>query len=183
MHIMFNLQNILALERTELMKFYSTYYTSPLGTIHIQATQEAVCSLKFVKYVNSNSPDLPDILRYCLYEIDEYFKGNLKRFSVPITMNGTYFQLAVWKSLQTLPYGKTLSYRDIADYIQKPNAYRAVGHANKKNPLPIIIPCHRVVGKNGHLTGYNKGLWRKKWLIEHEKEYVGQRTNPVKKTD
>ncbi len=153
------------------MKFYSTYYPSPLGTIYIQSTQESVFSLQFVKQVSSNSIELPEILRHCLQEIDEYFKGKLRQFSVPITLNGTDFQVAVWQSLQDLPYGETLSYRDIAEYIQKPNAYRAVGHANKKNPLPIIIPCHRVVGKNGHLTGYNKGLWRKKWLIEHEKKH------------
>jgi methylated-DNA-[protein]-cysteine S-methyltransferase len=91
-------------------------------------------------------------------------------------MSGTNFQIAVWQALQTIPYGMTSSYQDIARHLNKPNAYRAVGHANKRNPCPLIVPCHRVVGKNGQLTGYNNGLWRKQWLIDHEKRHAPLQT-------
>ena len=105
-------------------------------------------------------------------QLDEYFQGKRTTFSLPFKLTGTPFQLAVWKELQNIPYGKTTSYKEIAQKINKPKACRAVGMANNKNPLPIIIPCHRVIGSNGKLIGYAGGLKLKNYLLELEKSHT-----------
>jgi methylated-DNA-[protein]-cysteine S-methyltransferase len=101
-------------------------------------------------------------------QLDEYFKGARKSFSLKLLLKGTPFQKLVWQRLKKIPYGKLASYGDVARAIGRPNAYRAVGNANNKNPIPIIIPCHRVIGSDGKLVGYGSGLWRKEWLLNHE---------------
>ncbi|MGA9364894.1 MAG: methylated-DNA--[protein]-cysteine S-methyltransferase [Bacteroidota bacterium] len=101
--------------------------------------------------------------------MDDYFNGSLKRFSVPLLYPGTPFQQSVWKELLRIPYGKTVSYEDLARRIGSPSAQRAVGHANGLNRIGIVIPCHRVVNKNGKLGGYGGGLWRKQKLLVLEK--------------
>lgn len=101
-------------------------------------------------------------------ELTAYFMGKLTKFSVNVTTHGTAFQKGVWSALQTIPYGTTKSYGEIARMIENPHSVRAVGAANGNNRIAIIIPCHRVIGTNGKLTGYAGGLWRKEWLLKHE---------------
>lgn len=113
-----------------------------------------------------------ELLSMATIQLDEYFQGKRTTFSLPFKLTGTPFQLAVWKELQNIPYGKTTSYKEIAQKINKPKAYRAVGMANNKNPLPIIIPCHRVIGSNGKLIGYAGGLNLKNYLLELEKSHT-----------
>lgn len=112
-----------------------------------------------------------ELLSMASTQLNEYFQGKRTVFSLPFKLTGTPFQLAIWKELQNIPYGQTTSYKDIAKKINNPKAYRAVGMANNKNPLPIIIPCHRVIGSNGKLTGYAGGLNLKNYLLQLEKSY------------
>lgn len=105
-----------------------------------------------------------------LTQLNAYFAGKLHEFDLPLKAAGTPFQEAVWRALTFIPYGKTVSYRDIAEQVNLPKAARAVGMANGRNPISIIIPCHRVIGANGKLTGYGGGVHRKEWLLEHEHE-------------
>jgi methylated-DNA-[protein]-cysteine S-methyltransferase len=109
------------------------------------------------------------ILGDVITQLDEYFSGQRKIFNIPLSANGTEFQIKVWQALTTIPYGQTWSYQDLANAINNPKAVRAVGLANGKNPISIIVPCHRVIGKNGKLTGYAGGVERKAQLLELEK--------------
>jgi O-6-methylguanine DNA methyltransferase len=104
-------------------------------------------------------------------ELGEYFAGTRKSFTVPVVMTGTVFQKQVWNELLNIPFGETRSYMEQASAIGKPGAIRAVARANGSNPVSVIIPCHRVIGSDGKLTGYGGGLWRKRWLLEHERKY------------
>ena len=104
----------------------------------------------------------------CLRQLTEYFKGRRQKFSIPLVLEGTDFQKAVWRQLQKIPFGQTASYGDVARAVGSPRAFRAVGNANNKNPIPLIIPCHRVIGSDGKLVGFGGGIWRKEWLLEHE---------------
>jgi methylated-DNA-[protein]-cysteine S-methyltransferase len=113
--------------------------------------------------------ELTFCVKECLKQIDEYFRGDRREFFLNLQPVGTDFQKSVWRQLEKIPYGKTTSYGKIADVIGKPNASRAVGSANGKNPLAIIVPCHRVIGSDGSLTGYGGGVWRKRWLIGFER--------------
>jgi len=101
-------------------------------------------------------------------QIEEYLNGKRKKFSLPLAMHGTEFQMDVWRALQTIPYGETRSYKEIAELVHRPKAVRAVGMANHRNPISIIVPCHRVIGHNGSLAGYGGGLPLKKYLLELE---------------
>jgi methylated-DNA-[protein]-cysteine S-methyltransferase len=105
-------------------------------------------------------------------QLKAYFDGQLTEFTVPLAMQGTTFQRRVWNELQEIPYGKTLSYGELANRIGQPQASRAVGLANGRNPISILVPCHRVIGANGKLTGYGGGLERKQWLLEHESKLI-----------
>jgi methylated-DNA-[protein]-cysteine S-methyltransferase len=105
-------------------------------------------------------------------QLQAYFNGLLTEFTVPLAMQGTAFQRRVWNELQQIPYGKTLSYGELANRIGQPQASRAVGLANGRNPISILVPCHRVIGANGKLTGYGGGLERKQWLLEHESQLI-----------
>jgi methylated-DNA-[protein]-cysteine S-methyltransferase len=118
---------------------------------------------------------LSPVLQLCFLELEEYFQGKRHRFTMPLYLQGTPFQIEVWRTLREIPYGETRSYQDVALAIGNPRALRAVGGANNKNPLAIIIPCHRVIGKNGSLTGFGGGLAIKEWLLEHEKQHVLKR--------
>jgi len=108
------------------------------------------------------------VIEQCITQLDEYFAGTRKVFDIATNPRGTDFQQTTWAALCTIDYGKTVSYGQIAAQIGRPKAPRAVGMANNKNPISVIIPCHRVVGANGKLVGYGGGLWRKEWLLEHE---------------
>ena len=153
------------------MKTYTIYYKSPLGPIKIVGNQDCILSLDFVEEELPGCTDLPFCLKAGLKQIDEYFKGTRSQFLLSLDPKGTKFQKLVWRQLEKIPFGEVVSYRQIAGAIGKPKACRAVGNANGKNPISIIIPCHRVIGSDGRLTGYGGGLWRKEWLIKHERGY------------
>ena len=153
------------------MDIYKTYYKSPLGPIEISGMQDSILSVDFVEDMLPGDADLPFCLKTCLKQIDEYFSGNRKEFLLKLDPQGTNFQRMVWQQLEKIPYGAVVSYGEIASIIGKPKAFRAVGSANGRNPIAIIIPCHRVVGSDGSLTGYGGGIWRKEWLLKHEKGY------------
>lgn len=107
-------------------------------------------------------------------QMDEYFIGNRQEFSLPLHLVGTLFQKQVWEGLKHIPYGETRSYKQQSIFLGNEKAIRAVAGANGENGIAIIIPCHRVIGENGHLTGYGGGLWRKDWLLKHEQKYSGK---------
>jgi methylated-DNA-[protein]-cysteine S-methyltransferase len=154
-------------------KFYTTY-KSPLGVMTLQANDDGMLGAWFEtqttqpenlgEYVEDHL-----ILGDVITQLDEYFSGQRKIFNIPLSANGTEFQIKVWQALTTIPYGQTWSYQDLANAINNPKAVRAVGLANGKNPISIIVPCHRVIGKNGKLTGYAGGVERKAQLLELEK--------------
>jgi len=149
------------------MKKCSGIYKSPIGPIEIQANSGGITAV----FLN-NDPGLPQDenphVAECIKQLHEYFTGMRKNFSVPIILDGTDFQRKVWAQLENIPYGKTVSYSDIAVSLNNSNAARVVGSAIAKNKIAIIIPCHRVIGKNKKLTGYAWGISRKEWLIKHE---------------
>lgn len=147
------------------------YYKSPIGTVEIAGTDEGIYSIYFVDE-DREQEKIPSCLQECVRQIDEYFKGSRKEFSLKLLPNGTEFQKKVWNSLMGIPYGSTVSYADIAYKTGNPKAVRAVGSANGKNRIWIAIPCHRVIGSDGSLTGYAGGVWRKEWLLKHEKRFT-----------
>lgn len=143
------------------------YYESPIGLIEIGGTSEAITSLNFVKQ-RRYEPGPNSIVEEAARQVSEYFLGIRREFDLHIALHGTNFQQSVWQQLLTIPFGHAVSYQDVANAIGKPRAIRAVGAANGQNPISIIVPCHRVVGSDGSLTGYGGGLWRKEWLLRHE---------------
>jgi methylated-DNA-[protein]-cysteine S-methyltransferase len=146
---------------------YMGYYESPIGLIEVGGIEEALISLNFVEKVRYEVVWNP-LIEETMRQISEYFSGNRCEFALPLAWQGTAFQRQVWRELLKIPYGGTLSYGDLALAMGKPRAVRAVGSANGKNSISIIVPCHRVIGSDGNLTGYGGGLWRKEWLLRHE---------------
>src|SRR5690625_480252 len=154
-------------------KYYEMDYDSPVGVLEIIVTDEAMYELKYTdkkEIENTLDESHPSIFHKCSEQLDEYFQGKRKTFSIAYVLDGTEFQKKVWNALTEIPYGKTGSYRDIASAVNSEKAVRAVGGANGKNKISIIIPCHRIIGANGKLTGYGGGLWRKEWLLNHEQQ-------------
>lgn len=148
------------------------YYHSPIGILKLVCTKDSLEQLTFVKEADSNEKNTFKIILTCKEQLDKYFDGQLEVFDIPLTFStGTKFQKSVWQALKDIPFGETKSYKDIAVSIGNPKAVRAVGGANNKNPISIIIPCHRVIGSNGNLVGYASGLANKEWLLFHEKKY------------
>lgn len=142
---------------------------TPIGWLNIVADESAVMAIEFD--ADPSTDEVPNaISRQCCLQLEAYFNGEIQDFDVPLNMIGTDFQCQVWQALNQVPYGETCSYADIANRIGNPKAVRAVGAANGKNPIPIIVPCHRVIGSSGKLTGYAGGLDLKVWLLEHEKQ-------------
>jgi len=155
------------------METFISYYESPLGRLRIAATDSYVRSVEFVGDA-AGPASLSSMGASCRAQLDEYFAGSRKTFDLPLQQEGTPFQQKVWKLLQDIPYGKTFSYQHLARQYGDLKAIRAVAAANGRNALAIIIPCHRVIGTNGTLTGYAGGLWRKQWLLQHEaKHHLG----------
>lgn len=146
---------------------HTAYYRSPIGVLEIKGGDDGVSSVLFVAAVSSDAM-IPPSLQDCVNQLDEYFRGQRKEFSIKLDLRGTEFQKRVWRELAKIPYGKTVSYRDIAFVLGSSQAVRAVGSANGQNPIVIIVPCHRVIGSDGRLTGYGGGLWRKQWLLNLE---------------
>jgi methylated-DNA-[protein]-cysteine S-methyltransferase len=148
--------------------FTSTAYLhSPVGLVRIRGNENAVTQIFFVEE-KSEAENPNDILIDCKTQLENYFSGTLRNFTVKVQPNGTSFQQQVWSALQQIPFGKTVSYGDVSKTIGNEKSIRAVGTANGQNPIAVIIPCHRVIGADGSLTGYSGGLWRKQWLLEHE---------------
>lgn len=146
------------------------YYDSPIGPLKLICSSDSLESLSFTEKLDENQKNLPKIVSTCKEQLDDYFSGKLKDFDIPINFTcGTSFQQDTWKALQNIGYGETKSYKDIATCIGNPKAVRAVGGANNKNPIVIVIPCHRVIGSNGKLVGFAGGLDKKEWLLTHEK--------------
>jgi len=155
------------------MYFYDII-SSPIGDLLLVASENGLKEIRFEAENQNFQIDQewifsPEKLQQVKRELNEYFTGERTSFSIPLSPEGTPFQKQIWKELQSIPYGKTCSYQDIANQIQKPNSCRAVGMANGKNPIPIIIPCHRIIGKNGKLVDYAGGLHKKLKLLQIEK--------------
>lgn len=146
----------------------TTYYRSDIGLIEITGTDEGIVAVGFAEIATQQRSSSPAFLQECVEQLDEYFQGERTTFSLKLIPKGTAFQQQVWQQLLKIPYGETATYQDIAVALGKPNASQAVGNANANNPIAIIIPCHRVIGNDGKLTGYAGGLWRKEWLLKHE---------------
>lgn len=148
---------------------YSTIFESAIGLIKLTASDKGLTGLLFDAKSdrNASNKDHP-IIADGLLQLNEYFQGNRKNFNIPLDMTGTDFQMKVWDAVAKVGYGTIATYQDIANTIKNPKGVRAVGLANGKNPIAIIIPCHRIIGSNGKLTGYGGGLWRKEWLLRHE---------------
>ncbi len=146
---------------------YKTYYESPAGLIEILASEQGVTSLLFVKKRSGRTKNNDHTLA-CSNQIHEYFNKDRNEFSVPLDLQGTDFQKRVWKELLNIPFGKTISYMQMAVNLGDKKCIRAAGTANGRNPVCIIVPCHRVIGSNGTLVGYGGGLDKKKFLLEHE---------------
>lgn len=154
----------------------TTYYKTPIGIAEIIGDENGIQSIKVLdndavsqELLNT---EIPDVLQDCVMQLEEYFKGERASFNLTVNPKGTPFQKKVWKALLDIPYGKTRTYLQQSKFLGDVKAIRAVASANGKNPLWIVIPCHRVIGSDGSLTGYAGGIWRKKWLLAHE--------NPVK---
>jgi AraC family transcriptional regulator, regulatory protein of adaptative response / methylated-DNA-[protein]-cysteine methyltransferase len=161
---------------------------TPLGLMIVGATKEGICLLEFNdrRMLNTEYKDLAKLLKTTIEEgenkhirtirkqLNEYFNGCRKEFTIPLVTPGSEFQQTVWKELQNIPFGATRTYQGQAEALNKPDAIRAVANANGMNRISIVIPCHRVIGSDGKLTGYGGGLRRKKWLLDHEKKYSGK---------
>ncbi len=157
---------------------YTCYYVSPVGRIEISATESHIVSVMFADAAKRPGPNLPatavnSVIEFCINELEAYFSGTLQVFSVPFLLNGTTFQKGVWEELVKIPYGKKITYGEQAKRLKNEKAIRAVGTCNGSNKISIIVPCHRVIGANGSLTGYAGDLWVKKWLLEHEQKHSG----------
>lgn len=173
---------------------------SPLGPLRLLATDEALVGVRLPNHAVTDGVDelaeaapggdgsadptgthdpAREVLERAARQLDEYFAGRLRAFSVPLAMSGTPFQREVWRGLLTIPFGERRSYAWLADEIGRPRAYRAVGAANGSNPLGIIVPCHRVVGADGSLTGYGGGLDANRWLLGHERAVAGGARQPA----
>lgn len=162
---------MLKLQRKIQKKFLeskTTYYKTPIGTAEIVGNEEGIQSISVLDEEKESSDNIPKCLEDCVIQLDEYFTGERRDFDLKLNPKGTDFQQSVWKELNNIPYGKTRTYMEQTKQIGDPKAIRAVASANGKNPIWIVIPCHRVIGSDGSLTGYASGIWRKKWLLEHE---------------
>ncbi|MBK8946164.1 MAG: methylated-DNA--[protein]-cysteine S-methyltransferase [Ignavibacteriae bacterium] len=154
---------------------FVTYLKSPIGEIKITAEENFITSILFVfDDTEIEAENINPVLTQCKKELAEYFVGKRNEFTIPIKQEGTEFQQKVWNELLKIPYAKTVSYNFIAGSLGDKKSIRAVGATNGRNQISIIVPCHRVIGSDGSLTGYAGGLWRKKWLLNHEKEFSGE---------
>jgi methylated-DNA-[protein]-cysteine S-methyltransferase len=159
------------------LQIASLHLDSPLGRIRISGTNQAVSEVHFVEDGQTEQPDNTegsalDLIVECRRQLLEYFRGNLKQFDIRTDQQGTDFQQKVWEQLSLIRYGDTISYLALARQLGDEKVIRASASANGRNNIAIIIPCHRVIGSSGDLVGYAGGIWRKKWLIDHEKRFA-----------
>jgi len=146
----------------------TAYISTPLGSAKLEGNEEGLNNVTVLEQDEPESKIIPEVLLDAAYQLNEYFEGKRQNFDLLLNPEGTEFQKKVWSLLLEIPYGKTISYLELSRRLEDVNAIRAVASANGKNPLWIIIPCHRVIGSDGSLTGYAGGLHRKKWLLNHE---------------
>ncbi|WP_299527444.1 methylated-DNA--[protein]-cysteine S-methyltransferase [uncultured Lutibacter sp.] len=146
----------------------TAYYKTPIGTAKIIGDINGVISVSVLDDGIETSKDIPKVLQDCIKQLEEYFNGTRTDFNLKLNPQGTDFQKRVWAELLNVPFGKTRNYLEQSKKLGDAKAIRAVASANGKNPIWIVIPCHRIIGSDGSLTGYASGLWRKKWLLEHE---------------
>jgi methylated-DNA-[protein]-cysteine S-methyltransferase len=149
------------------------YHNTPIGFARIEDADGYISSVKAYEIAGDDATEATPVLQLAAQQLDEYFAGERQIFDFPIRQKGTNFQQEVWKGLCDIEYGKTISYAQQSKRMQNPLAIRAIASANGKNDLWIIVPCHRVIGSDGSLTGYAGGLWRKKWLLAHEARVLG----------
>lgn len=151
-------------------EIFSVRYLSPIGPLRIVGQAASILGVEFSRLeVAHAEDDVPEILLACRSQLDEYFRGRRRVFALALEPRGTPFQESVWKELLRIPYGETRSYQAVAWKVGNGQAARAVGAANARNPISIVIPCHRVLGSRGQLVGYGGELWRKQWLLDHER--------------
>ena len=151
----------------------NTVIESPLGLVRITGDEQGVSAISCIDVPDSKPTEqtanvLPEPVQQAVWQLQEYFAGNRQSFDFRLNPSGTAFQQTVWQALLNVPFGTTLSYLTLTRRIGDEKAIRAVAAANGRNPLWIVVPCHRIIGSDGSLTGYAGGLWRKKWLLEHE---------------
>jgi len=149
-----------------------TYFHSPLGWLELKASNDAILSLLFRSQEAESTATTTGVAGQCIEQLTEYFAGDRAIFDLPLQPAGSDFQTLVWKELERIPYGETISYMTLAKRLGDEKLVRAVGAANGRNPIAIIVPCHRVIGANGKLVGYAGELWRKEWLLKHELEFA-----------
>ena len=146
----------------------TAFIQSPLGITKIEGDENGIAVIQVLNTDETITSVIPEVLEDAVYQLHEYFEGKRKKFDINLNPTGTDFQKKVWNALKEIPYGKTHSYLQLSKILGDPKAIRAVAAANGKNPLWIVVPCHRVIGSDGSLTGYAGGLHRKKWLLDHE---------------
>lgn len=147
---------------------------TPLGHAKIVGDDKGIASVSILNTKEELSSVIPEVLLECVTQLKAYFKNERKTFNLKLNPEGTIFQKKVWNQLEIIPYGKTISYLQLSKQLGDAKVIRAAANANGKNPLWIIVPCHRVIGSDGSLTGYAGGLHRKQWLLNHESEYKQQ---------
>ncbi len=150
--------------------FY-TYYNSPVGWLKLTSDADCLLAVSFEDVEDERTSEMSPILEESIQQLEEYFNGSRKEFNLKLAPQGTDFQQKIWKLVEKVNYGQTASYLEISIQSGSDKNTRAVGLANGKNPIPIIIPCHRIIGSNGKLTGYAGGLERKRWLLLHEQRH------------
>ena len=151
------------------MSRYTYFISSPLGPLEITSTEKEITGIRFIEHPPAvQNQQLPAVLSQCVRQLKQYFSGELRSFDLPMKPSGTDFQQKVWEALTKIPPGTTVSYLELAEALGDPKAIRAVAAANGKNPIPIVIPCHRVIGSDGSLVGFAGGLEKKEWLLYHE---------------
>lgn len=155
------------------MALFYTWYEAPCDRLLLAGTEDSLHYVSFASGVNPRQPDADWVHSTTAFDaviaqLDAYFRSELTVFDLPLTLEGTAFQQSVWRALLQIPFGETRTYGDIANMIDNPKSVRAVGVANGANPIPVIIPCHRVIGADGSLTGFGGGMENKRWLLRHE---------------
>lgn len=168
-------KSLLKTQKLFLESNQTIYYKTPIGTAKIVGNINGIQSISVLDEgpsIELKTTIIPNYLQECVTQLEEYFNGKRTEFNLKLNPKGTDFQQRVWKELQTIPFSKISTYLEQSKMLGNVKAIRAVASANGKNPIWIVIPCHRVIGSDGSLTGYAGGIWRKKWLLAHE--------NPVK---
>ena len=152
---------------------YEAYYHTPVGFAWITADDNFITRISIRDEAHEVKPVESPLINEAIKQLEEYFAGERLMFDFPIQQPGTAFQQEVWRQLLTIKYGVTMSYAALSNQMKSPLAIRAIASANGKNNLWVVVPCHRVIGSDGSLTGYAGGLWRKQWLLEHEARVMG----------